>query len=164
MFIKIDKDGYLLGHDYHEHDDFSVVVDDRILVDLSNGLYLYKYVDSELVALLPEEFQSQPTAVILANSKKLQVEELRISLGIRTKACMSVLCEQLGLSFSDYQQFLADPDLTMMDRLLLNGALETVKGMVDAYTPTSYFTVDFQTAISARLAEHIAQVDAFIAS
>ena len=95
--------------------------------------------------------------------KKIATEELRISLGIKTKAYMGYLCEVNNLTVSDYEQMLSDATLTILDRLLLNGALESAKSILDSYSPTAYFTVTFQSALSGKLAEYITQVNAFIA-
>jgi hypothetical protein len=96
--------------------------------------------------------------------KKVATEELRISLGIKTKAYMGYLCEVNNLTVSDYESMLGDPTLTILDRLLLNGALESAKGILDSYSPTAYFVEGFKTTLSAKLAEYISQVNAFIAA
>ena len=119
--------------------------------------------NDEITAVLNAWETFDPVSYILED-KMLATEELRIQLGIKTKAYLGYLCEVKVVSVSDYESMLEDATLTILDRLLLNGALESAKGILDSYTPTSYFTADFQTAVSAKLAEYIDQVNAFIAS
>ena len=99
-----------------------------------------------------------------AAEKSQAVEELRIQLGIKTKAYMGYLCEVNNLTLQDYEAMLGDVNLTMLDRLLLNGALQSSKSILDAYTPTSYFNSSFISSLSSKLQEYINQVDSFIAS
>ena len=106
-------------------------------------------------------FDAAPEKV---KEKKIATEELRISLGIKTKAYMGYLCELNNLTVEDYEFMLSDPTLTVLDRLLLNGALESSKVILDAYVPTFYFSSDFKNSLSSKLDEYITQVNVFIAS
>jgi hypothetical protein len=93
-----------------------------------------------------------------AKARALLIEETKIQYGIKVRAYLGYLCEQASFTPTEYGQMLTDPELSMCSALLISGALESVKGIIDAYAPTAYFTNDMQTALSAELQKYITLV------
>ena len=94
----------------------------------------------------------------LAKARFLMIEETKIQYGIKVKAYLGYLCEVEGFGPTEYGQLLTDADLSLANLLLLNGALETVKGIVDSYVVTLYFTQGMKDALSAELQKYITLV------
>lgn len=63
MWIHIDENGYILGHDYKETmvDTINIIATD--LFDCNKNAYNYKYIDGELVKIVGEEKDEQPQVV-----------------------------------------------------------------------------------------------------
>jgi hypothetical protein len=59
---------------------------------------------------------------------------------------------------TEYGQMLADSNLSTCSALLVSGALESCKGIIDSYTPTAYFTQTMKDAMSAELTKYITLV------
>ena len=86
-------------------------------------------------------------------------EEARISCGLKVKAYLGYMCERDNFNPIQYGEMLADETLSLANMLLLNGALETVKGLLSLYTPTTYFTSEMQAELDAELDKHIAMIN-----
>ena len=93
-----------------------------------------------------------------AKLRALMIEETKIGYGIKVRAFLGYQCELNHFTPTQYGEMLADSDLAFCSQLLISGALESVKGIMDAYTPTSYFTADMQSAMSAELQKYITMV------
>lgn len=64
MWIKIDENGYILGHDYKETEEYNIKIGKQDIVDTSDYTYFYKYINNELVKLSEEEKLNQPQAIV----------------------------------------------------------------------------------------------------
>jgi hypothetical protein len=117
--------------------------------------------NEDVVQTLESEFEVEITDVDMsARAKELaiQKEELKINLGIKTKAYLGYMCEVANYTPVEYGQMLADENLYIANILLLNGALETVRDMISAYEPTAYFTAEMRDELVGVLNAHIASV------
>lgn len=61
MFISISGEN-IVGHDYSQHDQFNIKIDDTKLVD-ENGNYKYKYKNGGLVPLSQPEISQHPNFI-----------------------------------------------------------------------------------------------------
>jgi hypothetical protein len=108
MFIKVDQLGNILGHDYHQHDDFSVEVSESILVDLNSGVYKFKYVDGALVALSELEMKNHPVRI---QNKLMEIRAKRDQLLSDCDFIMvsdSPVTDACKINFASYRQQLRD--------------------------------------------------------
>jgi hypothetical protein len=90
-----------------------------------------------------------------AKTHALLVEKTKIQYGIDVRAYLGYLCELHSFTPSQYGQILTDTDLAFCSNLLISGALESCKGIIEAYTPTEYFTEDMVSGMSLELDKYI---------
>lgn len=111
MFIKIDENGNLLGHDYYSHDEYTTEVSESILVNLGGdyiGIYKYKYIDGALVELTEQEMAEHPLRIeslslqarAQRDSKLAECDFVMMSDSPASEACKS--------AFVAYRQALRD--------------------------------------------------------
>jgi hypothetical protein len=93
-----------------------------------------------------------------AKQRSLLIEETKIQYGIKVRAYLGYLCELNTFTPTQYGQMLSDSDLAFCSQLLISGALESCKGIIDAYTPTEYFTESMKSGMSAELQKYITAV------
>jgi hypothetical protein len=93
-----------------------------------------------------------------AKARSLLIEETKIGYGIKVRAYLGYLCELNSFTPTQYAEMLADSNLSFCSQLLISGALESCKGIIDYFTPTSYFTNDMKVAMSAELQKYITLV------
>ena len=91
-----------------------------------------------------------------AKARFLLIEKTKIGFGIEVRAYLGYLCELNSFTPVQYAAILSDSDLAFCSQLLISGGLESCKGIIDAYTPTDYFTAGMQSSLSAELAKYIA--------
>ena len=90
-----------------------------------------------------------------AKNVALELEEKKIGYGIKIRAFIGYQCELNSFTPVQYALMLADSDLAFCSQLLISGGLESVKGIIDSFTPTAYFTESMKSALSSELQKYI---------
>jgi hypothetical protein len=105
--------------------------------------------------------QKRSENILKIEQKKIEKEELRISLGIKAKAYLGYLCEENGYTESEYFAMLSDDNVLLVNQLLLNGALEASKKILLDYPANDYLTREMIDLLITKLDIFIFQVQNF---
>lgn len=155
MFLKVNQDGYILGHMAQVTVGYDIEIADQYLITFieKEWAYKFKYIEGALVELTPEEMLAQPQYLAHIREKAIQQGINNIEFGKRVIAMIGALLNVKNLSNEQTAQI--NSSFAVIITLLSTGSLNTAKDAINAVQVNEIITEEDKTAVLAELNSYL---------